>query len=113
MAGYVLNSNTVGFWKFGKFPQWNTNSILTSESSDYVFNSSKKEFDSESTTGINVSPGDLVKENKIYRSRPSSILIPESNCIYCNLPASLKDNNSKSINLLNNGGIRTLLMDLQ
>ena len=73
MPGYVLNSDTLGFYKFSSNDSWNKNSMINSSINIEGF---KRIKDSSSNWGVTqaYTPGFI---KSIHKSRPSAILLKE------------------------------------
>ena len=91
---YENTVDTLGFYKFNKDP-WNTNSI-----SNPPINLDFKGLKSADlhVTGLfatsNFNP-EIIKTK--YKSRPSAIILPESSCIYADLPNSLSNSTFSTV----------------
>ena len=85
MPGYVNNENTIGFYKFGN-STWDHNSILNSIPLNWQASETISIRNSPNRGPIS-HPGNIEK-NK-YKSRPSSLCIKESNCIWTTLPSQI------------------------
>ena len=88
MAGYTNTESTLGFWKFNKANQWNYNSIIDSV---HIFNFQKNLTDEAKTARPNYNCGIPELSKNYSKSRKTSIYLPETSCIYSDLPLSLND----------------------
>ena len=80
MPGYVLNSDTVGYYKFST-DEWTKNSM-----SDTSLSFQSRRMDSSGYSNT-TKPGP--REKTIYKSRGSSLRITETDCIWTNLPYTI------------------------
>ena len=82
MADYVINTNTMGFYKFNSSSPWNTNSIV--DNPGITLQGFTRTTDPSSNWGLpttDIDPNDISIYKPIYKSRPSSLKISESNGI--------------------------------